>query len=97
MFFSERKISRRRLNSIDGLIGYGLEGVGNVEKNFVYEGNGPHKLIEGEKDIYWNIFENENANLNGGINDDITGTFVNRIKSRKVSAEDDFLFNYFKP
>jgi hypothetical protein len=76
----ERKMSRRRMSSIDVDNEINED---NNDKKFSYDAN-----------HMWNMMENGN-NCNN-INDDITRTFFKGANSRKVSAEDDFLFNYIK-
>ena len=76
----ERKMSRRRMSSID--VDNEINDDNN-DKKFSYDAN-----------HMWNLMESGN-NCNN-INDDITRTFFKGANSRKVSAEDDFLFNYIK-
>jgi SHAQKYF class myb-like DNA-binding protein len=76
----ERKMSRRRMSSID-------------VDNEINEDNNDKKSSY-DANHMWNMMENGN-NCNN-INDDITRTFFKGANSRKVSAEDDFLFNYIK-
>lgn len=93
-FISERRRNRNSINSIDGFYNNSINNLLIDEKGdklLVYE----HETMINDKEYASNFnlaFRSDNKHLFD--NEDVNVNYRKRINSRKVSQEDDFLFNY---